>query len=164
MLQFDFVVNKEEKTITIKREFAASATLVWDAFTKKELLEQWWAPKPWKAKIKTLDLKDGGIWHYAMMGPNGEVHWALTKFEKVVPGKKYTSFDSFTDEAGNINKDMPQSYRELTLTNKGEHTLVEYKLTYTKLAELEVNMQMGFKEGMTMTLNYLDELLPRLNK
>ena len=54
-LAFDFSVNKENKTITVKREFAASLPLVWDAYTKSEILDQWWAPKPWKAKTKTMN-------------------------------------------------------------------------------------------------------------
>ena len=44
--KMDFSVNKETKTVTIEREFAANLSLVWDAFTKQEMLEQWIAPKP----------------------------------------------------------------------------------------------------------------------
>ena len=45
-LLFDFTVDKTTKTVVINREFAASLALVWDAFTKQEILDQWWAPKP----------------------------------------------------------------------------------------------------------------------
>ena len=47
-LLFDFSVNKENKTITVQREFAASLDLVWEAWTNPQLLDQWWAPKPFK--------------------------------------------------------------------------------------------------------------------
>ncbi len=56
-LAFDFSVDKENKTITIKREFAAELPLVWDAYTKSEILDKWWAPKPWKARTKTMEFK-----------------------------------------------------------------------------------------------------------
>src|SRR5882757_4609336 len=82
-LTLDFSVNKENKTITVKREFEAEVSLVWDAYTKSEILDQWWAPKPWKAKTKTMDFKEGGHWLYAMVGPNGEEHWALAKYKNV---------------------------------------------------------------------------------
>ena len=74
-LAFDFSVNKETNTITVKREFAAELSLVWDAYTKSEILDQWWAPKPWKARTKTMEFREGGYWHYAMVGPAGEEHW-----------------------------------------------------------------------------------------
>ena len=51
-LLFDFTVDKTTKTVFVNREFAASLSLVWDAFTKQEILDQWWAPKPWEAGSK----------------------------------------------------------------------------------------------------------------
>lgn len=74
-LFFDFQVNKNEKQIVIIREFEADREIVWNCFTKKELLEKWFAPKPWHAKTKTMEFKKGGFWLYAMCGPNGEEHW-----------------------------------------------------------------------------------------
>ena len=56
-LAFDFIVNKEKNTITVKRDFAAEVALVWDAYTKPEILDQWWAPKPWKARTKSMSFK-----------------------------------------------------------------------------------------------------------
>jgi uncharacterized protein YndB with AHSA1/START domain len=53
-LMMDFVVDKSNNIITVKREFAAELPLVWDAYTKSEILDQWWAPKPWKARTKTM--------------------------------------------------------------------------------------------------------------
>ena len=40
-LLFDFNVDKAAKTVYITREFNARQALVWDAFTKAELLDQW---------------------------------------------------------------------------------------------------------------------------
>ena len=56
----DFVVDKGTKTVTITKEFAYERSLVWDAYTKPELLDQWWAPKPWKARTKKMDFREGG--------------------------------------------------------------------------------------------------------
>ena len=49
-LLFDFIVIKATKEVLITREFNAQLSLVWDAFTKQEILDQWWAPKPWASK------------------------------------------------------------------------------------------------------------------
>ena len=55
-LLFDFTVNKETNTIHVKREFAANLHFVWDAWTKPELLDLWWAPKPYRTVTKSMDL------------------------------------------------------------------------------------------------------------
>ena len=168
-LAFDFSVNKEKKTITVKREFAAELALVWDAYTKSEILDQWWAPKPWKARTKTMDFREGGHWHYAMVGPAGEEHWALANYKtiqsRVISGqKKFTGLDAFADADGNVNKDLPQSKWEVTFTDKGQLTLVEFLISYDDLAQLEATLQMGFKEGLTIAMEGLDELLASIKK
>ena len=163
-LAFDFVVNKENNTITVTREFAAELPLVWDAYTKSEILDQWWAPKPWKARTKTMDFREGGYWHYAMVGPNGEEHWALLNYESIQIQKKFAGRDAFADADGNVNKDLPQSKMEMSFKPKGQLTVVEGHITYDDLAQLEATIQMGFKEGLTMAMEGLDELLPTLKK
>lgn len=163
-LAFDFFVDKGNKTITVKREFAAELPLVWDAYTKSEILDQWWAPRPWKAKTKTMEFREGGRWIYAMVGPAGEEHWARADYKKIVNQKSFTGLDAFSDSDGNVNKEMPQSKWDVTFTDKGEVTLVEFKITYDDLAQLEATIKMGFKEGLTMAMEGLDELLPKLKK
>lgn len=161
-LAFDFLVNKENKTITIKREFAAELALVWDAYTKSQILDQWWAPKPWKAKTKMQDFREGGQWIYAMVSPLGEEHWAVATYSNIKAQKRFTGHDAFSDSDGKINTDMPQSKWEVNFIDKGELTLVEFQITYPDLAQLEATIQMGFKEGLSMAMEGLDELLPLL--
>ena len=55
----DFSIDRENKTITVKREFEAELPLVWDAYTQSEILDQWWAPRPWKARTKTMGFQEG---------------------------------------------------------------------------------------------------------
>lgn len=163
-LAFDFSVDKENKTITVKREFDAEVALVWDAYTKSELLDQWWAPKPWKARTKSMDFREGGSWHYAMVGPEGEEHWALANYQKIQPQKAFTGLDAFADAEGKVNKEMPQSKWEVSFVDKGQKTLVQIHISYDDLAQLEATIQMGFKEGLAMAMEGLDELLPSLKK
>ncbi|MES2512919.1 MAG: SRPBCC domain-containing protein [Bacteroidota bacterium] len=163
-LTVDFSVNKENNTITVKREFAADVALVWDAYTKSEILDQWWAPKPWKAKTKTMDFREGGHWLYAMVGPQGEEHWSRADYQTVKSQKTFTGVDGFTDENGTINKEMPQSKWEVTFTGKGDVTLVEFQITFPDLTQLEETIKMGFKEGLLSAMENLDALLPSLQK
>lgn len=161
-LTFDFSVNKENNTITVKREFAAELPLVWDAYTKKEILDQWWAPKPWKARTKSQDFSEGGTWHYAMVGPAGEEHWAVARYSNIEPKRKFMGLDAFADADGNINKDMPQSKWVVNFSEMGQDTLVQMNISFDDLAQLEATIEMGFREGLGLAMEGLDELLPSL--
>lgn len=164
-LAMDFSVDKDNRKITVKRDFAAGLPLVWDAYTKSEILDQWWAPKPWKAKTKTMDFRDGGTWLYAMVGPEGEEHWSLVNYIKIHPQHSFSGVDAFSDDKGVINKEMPQSKWEVSFEEKGkELTGVQLLISYDDLAQLEATIEMGFKEGLGMGMENLDELLEKLKK
>ena len=163
-LQFDFLVDKEKNTITVKREFAANRQLVWDCHTKSELLNQWFAPKPFTTKTKSMDFRDGGSWIYAMIDPDGKEYWARVDYKKINPIENYTILDAFADENGNVNTSLPQAEWFATFTDLGDTTLVQTIVTYKSLAELETVINMGMKDGLTMTLESLDDLLSKLTK
>ncbi len=158
----DFSVDKQHNRITVKREFAAGLQLVWDAYTKSEILDQWWAPKPWKAKTKSMDFREGGSWHYAMVGPEGEEHWAVAMYRKIDPRTTFTVDDAFADSEGNINEEMPQSHWVVRFIEKGDVTLVENHITFADLDQLEAIIEMGFKEGLLAAMENLDSLLEEL--
>lgn len=162
-LQFDFLVDKEKNTITVKREFAAKRPLVWDCHTKSELLDKWFAPKPLTTKTKSMDFSEGGHWHYAMVDPAGTEYWGYTEYVKIKPLDSYKTLDAFSDESGTINPDLPRANWVVTFSDKGEHTLVQTVVAYASLEGLEQVLQMGMKEGLTSTLERLDELLFSLN-
>jgi uncharacterized protein YndB with AHSA1/START domain len=159
ILAFDFSVNKENNTITVKREFAAPISNVWAAWTESELLDQWWAPKPWKARTKSMDFKEGGSRIYAMVGPKGEEHRSKFNFKTIEKTKRFTGIDGFTDAEGNLNTEMPRLHWEVNFMEKKEVTLVEIIISFDDLSQLETIISMGFKEGFTIALQGLDELL-----
>src|SRR5690606_18490584 len=97
-LLFDFTVNKENKTIHVNREFDAELKLVWQACTTPELLELWWAPKPWRAETKSMDFREDGHWLYAMVGPKGEKHWNMVQYISIVNEEYFKAKDGFSDE------------------------------------------------------------------
>lgn len=161
-LQFDFVADKTKNTLTIRREFRAGRQLVWDCHTKKELLDQWFAPKPLTTKTKSMDFREGGHWHYAMVEPNGNEYWGWTDYIKIQPIDFYTSTDAFSNAEGEINESLPRAEWVVTFTDKGENAVVETVVTYKSLEDLETTLQMGMEEGMLATLEKLDELLVKL--
>ena len=163
-LAFDFSVNKENKTIMVKREFAAELSLVWDAYTKSEILDQWWAPKPWESKTKVMDFKVGGRRFYAMVSPEGQEHWSIQEFTSISPITNFKMLSAFADKDENINAELPTSDWDLNFNEQNGTTTVSIIIKHKELAELEKMIEMGFKEGFTMTLNYLDDLLKTIAK
>lgn len=163
-LLFDFLVDKEKNTLTVRREFAAGRQLVWDCYTKSELLDRWFAPQPLTTKTKSMDFRPGGHWHYAMVDPaSGAEYWGWTEYTSVSPIDGYTTRDAFSNEAGEINASLPLANWVVTFTDKGQHAVVETVVTYASLADLEAVINMGMEQGMMSTLTRLDELLEMLN-
>lgn len=148
-----------KKQITVIREFDAPVAQVWDAWTKKELLDEWWAPKPWKANTKSMDFKEGGVWLYAMQGPEGEKQWCRVDFKHIIPQKMYEGSDAFCDEAGNVTPQPPGMDWEVEFSAKGEGTLVKTVITFATEKDMEDIINMGFEQGFTAAHGNLDQLL-----
>jgi PhnB protein len=157
-LLFDFIVDKTTKTIHITREFAADLDLVWDAFTKAEMLDQWSAPKPWKARTKEMDFRENGRWLYAMVSPEKVSHWSLVEFIEIQPKSSFSSRNSFCDENGNpINNGF--SLTKTSFNAGTETTTVHVEKKFNDLSVLEMMVSKGFKEGTAIAMGNLDEYL-----
>ena len=133
-------------------------------WTEAELLDQWWAPKPWRAETKRLEFTPGGQWVYAMVSPEGERHWALMNYQAISPRKSFTGREGFGDADGKLNAAMPVSTWTNSFSESDGTTTVRNEIAFDDLAQLENLIQMGFKEGYTMGLGNLEELLARLQK
>ncbi len=157
-LTMNFSVDKENRTINVQREFAAPVDKVWAAWTESELLDQWWAPKPWKARTKTMDFSDGGHWLYAMVGPEGEENWCRADFKSISSLKSFHAAQNFCDEKGNINKEFPTAYWTNEFNQTGSSTMVTIAIRYETVEDLEKYIELGFKEGFTAAMENLDEI------
>ncbi|WP_298119390.1 SRPBCC domain-containing protein [Flavobacterium sp.] len=160
-LQFDFIVNKSTKTVTIERVFNAELSLVWEAFTNKEILDQWWAPKPFESKTKVMNFEVGGRRFYAMVSPEGQEMWSIQKYTSITPKTNFKFLSSFADKEENPN--LPGSNWDLNFSEENNYTKVSISIYNESLERMERMIEMGFKEGFTATLNELANLLPNLN-
>ena len=160
-LLFDFTVDKSAKTIFVNREFAAGLPLVWDAFTKPDILDQWWAPRPWASKTKFMDFEEGGRRFYAMVGPEGQEHWSIQKFTSISPKTNFKMSNAFADK--DENPDLPGSDWDLNFSEKNETTKVSITIKNDSLDRMEKMIEMGFQGGFTMGLKQLEELLSTLS-
>src|SRR5450631_2388053 len=161
-LLFDFTVDKATKTVLINREFDADLSLVWDAFTKQEILDQWVAPKPWVSKTKFMDFKVGGRRFYAMVSPEGQERWAIQKFTSISPKTNFKMSNAFADK--DENPELPGSDWDYNFSEQNGKTKVSITIYNESLARLEKMIEMGFKEGYAMSMKNLENLLASLSQ
>lgn len=158
----EFIVDKAAKTVVINAEFDAELDLVWDAYTKPELLDQWYAPKPWTSRTKHMNFEVGGRRFYAMVSPEGQESWAIQKYTSITPKTNFKMFNAFADE--NENPQLPGSDWDLNFSEQDGATKVRISIYNESLERLEKMIEMGFKEGFTATLGNLEELLKTLSE
>ncbi len=156
-LHFDFQVDKSTNTVLVVKEFDAELSIVWDAFTKPEILDQWWAPKPYESKTKVMDFKVGGRRLYAMISPDGQENWQLQQYTSITPKTNFKYFSVFADI--DENPHLPGSNWDLNFSEQNGLTLVSISI-YNESQERMLKMiEMGFTQGFTSTLNYLEQFL-----
>ena len=161
-LMFDFTVDKTAKTVTIIREFAAELDLVWDAFTKQEILDQWTAPKPWTAKTKSMNFEVGGRRFYAMVSPEGEERWSIQKYTSISPKTNFKMFNVFADK--DENPELHGSDWDFNFSEQNGTTTVNISIYNESLERMEKMIEMGFKEGYKLTMKNLENLLKTLSR
>ncbi|MDH6251844.1 uncharacterized protein YndB with AHSA1/START domain [Chryseobacterium sp. H1D6B] len=154
-----FNTDFESNSVYVMKIYKADVSKVWDYFTKSELLDQWWAPKPWKCETVKMDFRENGIWHYAMKGPDGEKMYSQLKYGEITEHRSFDGLSAFCDEQGNINEDFPASQWLFGFTGVEEGTKVSVNIHYSSQEVMKKMLDMGFEGGFKMGLNQLEEIL-----
>ena len=158
----EFIVNKETKIVTITAEFDAGRDLVWDAYTKAELLDKWWAPKPFTSRTKAMDFREGGRRFYAMVSPEGQEGWIVQKYTSITPKSNFKLFSAFADADENLQ--LPGSDWDLNFTEESGKTTVHISIYNESLERLEKMIEFGFREGTEGQLANLEQLLANIKR
>lgn len=160
-LYFDFTVDKAAKTVFIEREFDATLDLVWDAFTKAELLDQWVAPAPYTARTKYMNFEVGGKRFYAMVTPDGTENWALQTYTSITPKTNFKLYNAFADKDENpqpVGSDWDHTFFE-----QDDITKVSIRI-YNESFERMESLLEGFKLGFKASMENLENLLQQVAK
>jgi uncharacterized protein YndB with AHSA1/START domain len=159
-LLFDFTVDKTAKKVFITREFDSNQSLVWDAFTTAEILDQWVAPKPWTSKTKYMNFEVGGRRCYAMVSPEGLERWAIQQYTSISPKTNFKMFNTFADK--DENPESSGSDWDYTFSEQNGKTKVSIVIYNESLERMEKMIEMGFTEGFKMSMMNLENLLATL--
>jgi uncharacterized protein YndB with AHSA1/START domain len=156
-----FTKDTANKKIRVVKDLDADINKVWSAYKDRNKLDQWWAPKPWRAETKELDFKEGGRWLYSMNGPKGERQWSRFDFEKIDAPNQFTGTDAFTDKNGTRDKSMPSIHWSNSFEKNGGGTRLTVELIFDKEEDMKKILDTGFEQGFQMGLENLDELLEK---
>jgi uncharacterized protein YndB with AHSA1/START domain len=159
MSDITFTRDEANARLTIERTFPADPARVWEALTDPALLDQWWAPKPWRNRTVRMDFRVGGYWLYAMQGPEGEEHFGRMDYVEIEPERYYRAADVFCDAEGNAIESLPRQVFENTLNDLGNRTKLVTVIQYTSVDDMNRIFEMGFREGLTMAYEQLEALL-----
>lgn len=157
----DTKFSQDGNTLTVERTFNADIDTVWPYWTEAELLDLWWAPKPWVSKTKEMDFREGGRRLYAMCGPEGEEHWCLATYTRITPKLSFSGEDAFCNEEGTINEELPVSTFTNTFKDDAGKTHVTVVSVYASEEHLKQIIDMGVKEGLSMIFDTLDGILSK---
>ena len=158
----EFIIDKSTKTVSITKEFDATRDLVWDAYTKAELLDQWWAPKPFASRTKVMEFREGGRRFYAMVSPDGQERWVIQEYKSITPKINFKLFNAFAD--ANENPELPGSDWDLNFSEQDGKTTVSISIYNESLERLERMVEGGFREGTIGQLKNLEDLLANLQE
>jgi uncharacterized protein YndB with AHSA1/START domain len=149
----------QRNRLTIRRSFDAPKALIWDCHTNSELLDQWFAPEPLTARTKSMEFREGGHWHFAMIDADGTEYWGRFDYEAIDPIDSYRAQDAFSDETGAVNHHMPVSVWDVTFEETAPRTVVQVVATYKSAEAMQSVRDMGMEAGMKSCLDRLARLL-----
>ncbi|MDD4858927.1 MAG: SRPBCC domain-containing protein [Dehalococcoidales bacterium] len=149
--------------LTITRSFDAPPAVVWKAWTEPEQIKRWWGPKNYTAPVAQIDFRVGGKYIYCMRSPEGKDYWSGGVIKEIVPMKRITLTDSFTDDKGNIvpatyygmSPDFPLEL-QLIVTFEGNTGKTVLTLKYPSFPLTDID---GARTGWNESLDKLAEIL-----
>jgi uncharacterized protein YndB with AHSA1/START domain len=93
-------LGKMDEEFVISRTFDAPREKIWEAFSERDRLAQWWGPKGFKIKVANLEFKPGGFFHYGMETADGEEMWGKFVYREILPQERIVFVNSFSDKDG----------------------------------------------------------------
>jgi uncharacterized protein YndB with AHSA1/START domain len=149
------IATPSDEEIRITRGFDAPRMMVWDAYTRPELVKRWLGQMPgWSWAVCDMDVREGGRYRWVWRGPEGVELGLGGEYREVVPGERLVSTERYDqqwyegDAVGTV---------EFSEAN-GRTTLVT-TLRYASKAVRDAVLQSPATSGMESGYAILDELL-----
>src|SRR5437660_1347769 len=93
------VTTRNDREIVLSRMFNAPRALVFDAWTKPELLTRWYGARGWRLVGCEVDLRVGGAWRFVSSGPNGDIMAQSGVYQEIEPPDRLVYTEKFDDQS-----------------------------------------------------------------
>jgi len=146
------VTTPSDREIVLTRVFDAPRRLVWDAFTKPELLKRWFGPRGWSLVVCEVELKVGGGFRFVLRGPDGRDMGMRGVYREIVPPDRSVHMESFDDFPG-------ESEVTTVLVEQGGKTTFTATVLYPSQEVRDAVIKSGMEHGAAECYDKLAELL-----
>ncbi|WP_173931431.1 SRPBCC family protein [Chelativorans sp. Marseille-P2723] len=150
----------DERELVLTRVFDAPREKVFHAWTKPELLKQWFVPRPWTIANVETDLRPGGKCLIVMLDPDGREYPNPGVYLEVVKNEKLVFTDAYTEAW----KPSEKPFFTCIVTFEDENGKTRYtaRARHWRAEDREAHEKMGFHEGWNRCADQLAELLERI--
>jgi uncharacterized protein YndB with AHSA1/START domain len=143
------------RELSITRLLNAPQELVWEVWTKPEHIKHWWGPTGFSTTTHEMNIKPGGVWRFMMHGPDGKDYPNKIVFIEVVKPELLVYKHSGEEDTADIRFHVTVNFEK-----QGNKTKLTMRSLFESAEVLErVVREFGAKEGMTQTVNRLEEYL-----
>jgi uncharacterized protein YndB with AHSA1/START domain len=152
------VERKSDRELVVTRTFKAPARIVFEAWTKPELLKRWWAPKSFGVSFLSCeaDVRTGGAYRFVFSHPASEQPMAFFgRYIEVTPPSRLVWTNDEGGEGGAVTT--------VTFEESGGETLVVMHDLYPSKEALDAAIASGSTSGCSETFEQLDELFVALD-
>src|SRR6202045_2699770 len=146
------VTTPTGREIVMTRVFDAPRRLVFDAFSKPELLKRWFGPRGWSLVVCEVDLKVGGSFRFVMRGPDGKDMGMRGVYREIVPPERSVHMESFDDYPG-------ESQVTAVFVEQGGKTTLTATVLYPSEEVRDIVLKSGMEHGAAESYDKLAELL-----
>src|SRR5437764_4243579 len=151
------VTTPSDREIVLTRMFDAPRQMVFDAFSKPELLKRWFGPRGWSLVVCDVDLRVGGGFRFVLRGPDGKEMGMRGTYREIVPPERSVHMESFDDYPG-------ESQVTTVLVEQGGRTTLTATVLYPSQEIRDVVIKSGMEHGAAESYDKLAALLASTSK
>ncbi len=148
------VTTPTDREIVLTRSFDAPRALVFDAFSKPELLKQWFGPRGFSMPVCEVDLRVGGGFRFVLRGPDGRDMGMRGVYREITPPERSVHMESFDDFPG-------EAQVTSVFVEKDGKTTLTATILYPSKEVRDAVIQSGMEHGAAESYDKLAELLTR---
>ena len=146
------VTTPSDREIALTRVFDAPRQMVFDAFSKPELLKRWFGPRGWSLVVCEVDFRVGGGFRFVMRGPDGKDMGMRGVYREIAAPERSVHMESFDDYPG-------ESQVTAVFVERNGKTTMTATVLYPSQEIRDIVIQTGMEHGAAESYDKLAELL-----